>query len=176
VTAEDIVNDYEERELARLFHRYGEEPLGGRIAHAIARSRDARRITTTEELSAVVRGVQHRRDLVIKTLSRIYQALRIEVNDELGVLHTVLQDAMAVLAPGGRIAVISYHSLEDRIVKQCFASCARSDWGPKGVALREPLHKAVADLVTRKPVLAGDDEIERNPRARSAKLRVMEKL
>jgi 16S rRNA (cytosine1402-N4)-methyltransferase len=176
MTAADVVNNYDEKELARLFLRYGEEPMSRSIAKALIAARGKRRITTTGELSGVVRSVQGRRDLVIKTLARIYQALRIEVNDELGVLKKALEDGIESLSPGGRMAVISYHSLEDRIVKQFFAARAREDWGPKGVALREPIQKATVALITRKPLLAGEDEVQRNPRARSAKLRVIEKL
>ncbi len=175
-SAADIVNDYDERELARLFRRYGEEPLGGRIARAIVAARSVARIETTGELAAVVRGACPRKDLAVKTLSRIYQALRIEVNDELGVLSRALEEGFSALSPGGRMAVISYHSLEDRIVKRFFASTAAEDWGPKGLGIREPLVKSRAIPVTRKAVQASDGEIERNPRSRSARLRVVQKL
>jgi 16S rRNA (cytosine1402-N4)-methyltransferase len=176
VTAADIVNGYDEASLKRLFLRYGEEPLGGRIARALSTAREAAPITTTGALAEVVRQACPRKDLAIKTLSRIYQALRIEVNDELGVLERALQDGFSILSPGGRFAVISYHSLEDRIVKRFFTARITADWGPKGVALREPLKPAEAILVTRKPVEATSDEISRNPRSRSARLRVIQKL
>jgi 16S rRNA (cytosine1402-N4)-methyltransferase len=176
LTAADIVNDYDERDLSRLFLRYGEEPLGGRIARAIVATREAARIMTTGELADVVRQTCPRKDLLIRTLSRIYQALRIEVNDELGVLHKALEDGFSALSPGGRMAVISYHSLEDRIVKRFFVARAAADWGPKGLAIKDPLRPASALLVTKKPVLAEAGEISRNPRSRSARLRVVEKL
>jgi len=176
VTAADIVNGYDEVSLKRLFLRYGEEPLGGRIARALKSAREAAPITTTGELAEVIRQACPRKDLAIKTLSRIYQALRIEVNDELGVLERALQDGFSILSPGGRLAVISYHSLEDRIVKRFFTARITADWGPKGVALLEPLKPAEAKLVTRKPVEASADEISRNPRSRSARLRVIQKL
>jgi 16S rRNA (cytosine1402-N4)-methyltransferase len=176
VTAADIVNEYDERALTRIFRRYGEEPLGGRISRALVASRAENPILTTGALAEVVRRACPRKDLAIKTLSRIYQALRIEVNDELGVLEQALEDGFSVLSPGGRLAVISYHSLEDRIVKRFFAARATADWGPKGLALREPLAPAEARLVTKKPVLATAEEIGRNPRSRSAHLRVVEKL
>jgi 16S rRNA (cytosine1402-N4)-methyltransferase len=176
VTAADIVNEYDERSLARLFLRYGEEPLGGRIARALVTSRAGAPILTTGELAEVVRRACPRKDLAIKTLSRIYQALRIEVNDELGVLERALEEGFSALSPGGRFAVISYHSLEDRIVKRFFAARATADWGPKGLAIRDPLAPAEALLVTKKPVLAKEEEIRRNPRSRSARLRVIEKL
>ncbi|NTV02280.1 MAG: 16S rRNA (cytosine(1402)-N(4))-methyltransferase RsmH [Chlorobiaceae bacterium] len=176
VTAADIVNGYEEKALASLFRRYGEEPLGGRIARALVAARGAGRISTTGELAALVKGACPRKDLAVKTLSRVYQALRIEVNDELGVLEEALEEGFEALSPGGRMAVISYHSLEDRIVKRFFASKAAEDWGPKGVALREPLAPAKAIQVTRKAVTATQEEIDRNPRSRSARLRVVQKL
>lgn len=176
VSAADVVNGYAERELTRLFLRYGEEPMGGRIARAVVAAREAGPITTTGELAGVVKSACPRKDLAIKTLSRVYQALRIEVNDELGVLERALEEGFALLPEGGRMAVISYHSLEDRIVKRFFAAMAAEDWGPKGLALREPLAPARGLLVTRKPVLASASEIDRNPRSRSARLRVIQKL
>ena len=176
VTAADVVNGYEEAALSRLFFRYGEEPLGGRIAKALVKARSAAPLTTTGELAAVVRQACPRKDLAIRTLSRIYQALRIEVNDELGVLEQALEDGFELLSPGGRLAVISYHSLEDRIVKRFFTARITADWGPKGVGLREPLKAAEAVLVTKKPVEATAEEIGLNPRSRSARLRVIQKL
>lgn len=176
VTAADVVNGYDEQVLTQLFFRYGEEPFAGKIAKAIMAARSVAPITTTGELAGVIRQACPRKDMVIKTLSRIYQALRIEVNDELGVLERALEDGFALLSPGGRLAVISYHSLEDRIVKRFFAVRCSADWGPKGLALREPLKPAQAVLVTRKPVLATEEEIGRNPRSRSARLRVIQKL
>jgi 16S rRNA (cytosine1402-N4)-methyltransferase len=176
VTAADVVNGYDESALTRLFYRYGEEPLSGRIAKALVKARSAVPFTTTGELAAVIRQACPRKDLAIKTLSRIYQALRIEVNDELGVLEQALRDGFELLSPGGRLAVISYHSLEDRIVKRFFTAKITADWGPKGVGLREPLKAAEAVLVTKKPVEATAEEIGLNPRSRSARLRVIQKL
>jgi len=177
VTAADVINGCDEAGLARLFHCYGEEPMSRRIAKAVVSFRALNgAVRTTGELSAIVRSVHGRPDLVIKTLSRVYQALRIEVNDELGVLKKVLADGLATLSGGGRMAVISYHSLEDRIVKQFFSVQSTADWGPKGVALREPLHGAAVRLITKKPIVASADETVRNPRSRSAKMRVIEKL
>jgi 16S rRNA (cytosine1402-N4)-methyltransferase len=176
VTAADIVNGYDEKALASLFRRYGEEPLGGRIARALVVARAAGSISTTGELAALVKAACPRKDLAVKTLSRVYQALRIEVNDELGVLEEALEEGFAALSPGGRMVVISYHSLEDRIVKRFFASKVAEDWGPKGLALREPLAPAQALQVTRKAVTATQEEIDRNPRSRSARLRVVQKL
>ncbi len=124
----------------------------------------------------IIRANAHGGEKVIKTLSRVFQALRIEVNGELDVLRQALYDGIDCLDEHGRMAVISYHSLEDRIVKTVFAEKARSDWGPKGVGLREPLAWGTVALVTRKPLIASREEIDLNSRARSAKLRVIEKI
>jgi 16S rRNA (cytosine1402-N4)-methyltransferase len=177
LSAADIVNSYDEKELARLFYRYGEEPRSRSIARAIVAYRLKNGlISRTQELAAIIRDNAHGGERVIKTLSRVFQALRIEVNAELDVLGGVLYDGVDCLDEHGRMAVISYHSLEDRIVKQFFAEKARSDWGPKGVGLREPLEWGTVTPVTRKPVVATQQEIASNSRARSAKLRVIEKI
>jgi 16S rRNA (cytosine1402-N4)-methyltransferase len=172
----EIVNTYEERDLARIFYRYGEEPKSRGIARAIVSFRVKHgAIHTTEELADIIRGIAYGGDNVIKTLSRVFQALRIEVNRELDVLREALCSGIEALEDYGRMAVISYHSLEDRIVKTVFADKARDDWGPKGVGLREPLHRGSIKLITRKPLVASTEEIGLNTRARSAKLRVIEK-
>ena len=177
LNAGDIVNSYEEKELARLFYRYGEEPRSRSIAKAIVAWRQQNgSVSGTKELADIIRGNAHGGEKVIKTLSRVFQALRIEVNGELEVLRRALCDGIDCLDDYGRMAVISYHSLEDRIVKTVFAEKARSDWGPKGVAMREPLAYGTVSLVTRKPLTPSLQETESNPRARSAKLRVIEKI
>lgn len=176
VSAEDLLREIDERELASVIFRYGEEPRSRAIARALvaAREKDGP-LRTTGEVAAVVRRVVHGRQHLIRSLSRVFQALRIAVNRELEVLEEVLEEGTRLLGPGGRIAVISYHSLEDRMVKQFFARRSECDWGPKGVGLREPLSRGELSLVTRKAVVASDEEVARNPRARSAKLRVAEK-
>jgi len=177
VTASDIVNTYEERELVKLFYIYGEEPRSRSIAKAIVAFRQKNgSVGSTQELAEIIRGNAHGGERVIKTLSRVFQALRIEVNAELDVLRQALYDGIDCLDEHGRMAVITYHSLEDRIVKRVFAEKARSDWGPKGVGLREPLSWGTVTPVTRKPLMATPQEIELNSRARSAKLRVIEKI
>jgi len=175
--AGDIVNTYEEKELARLFYRYGEEPRSRSIARAIVAYRLKNgSVLGTQDLAGIIRDNATGRDKIIKTLSRVFQALRIEVNGELDVLRHALYDGIDCLDNHGRMAVISYHSLEDRIVKTVFAEKAWSDWGPKGVGLREPLARGTVSLITRKPLVATQQEIAANPRARSAKLRVIEKI
>jgi 16S rRNA (cytosine1402-N4)-methyltransferase len=177
LSAGEIVNSYEERDLARLFYRYGEEPRSRSIARAIVMHRQKNgSIYGTQELAAIIRSNAYGGEKIIKTLSRVFQALRIEVNGELDVLRQVLDDGIDCLGDFGRMAVISYHSLEDRIVKRVFAEKARSDWGPKGVGLREPLAWGDIILVTRKPLIATEQETRSNPRSRSAKLRVIEKI
>jgi len=175
--AGDIVNGYEEKELARLFYRYGEEPRSRSIANAIVAWREKNgSVCGTKELADIIRGNAYGGEKVIKTLSRVFQALRIEVNGELDVLRRALCEGIDFLDDYSRMAVISYHSLEDRIVKTVFAEKARSDWGPKGVAMREPIVWGTVALVTRKPLMASEQETATNPRARSAKLRIIEKI
>ena len=176
-TAADILNTAPEAELASIFFRYGEEPLSRVIARAVTTRRvEKGPFHTTDELADLVRSVVFGRERVMKSLSRVFQALRIAVNQELEVLERVLGDGVMLLKPGGRMAVISYHSLEDRMVKRFFSSLTTADWGPKGVGLREPVRPAAAIAVTGKPVRAGAEEVARNPRARSAKMRVIEKM
>jgi len=176
LTAADIVNTFDERELADIFFRYGEERRSRRIASAVCRRRSEHGpIETTEELAGIVRDAAGGGAQQLKCLARVFQALRIAVNDELGVLEKVLEDGTGCLSPLGRMAVISYHSLEDRMVKQCFRALCEDDWGPKGVGLREPLKRAEFRMVTRRAVTAGEEEVRENSRARSAKLRVIEK-
>ncbi|MBN1279034.1 MAG: 16S rRNA (cytosine(1402)-N(4))-methyltransferase RsmH [Chlorobium sp.] len=176
-SAADIINAMSERELANLFYRFGEEPRSRSIARSVVDYRERYGpILRTETFADIIRRREARPDRAIKTLSRIFQAVRIEVNRELDVLARVLEQSTALLSPLGRLAVISYHSLEDRMVKSFFVEQARSDWGPKGVGLREPLRKAGFSIVTRRAIVAGEQELSSNPRARSAKLRVLEKL
>lgn len=167
-SAHDVVNVWEERELKELFSAYGEEPRSGRIARAIVR---ARPLETTLALADAVRGTVPERD-EMKTLSRIFQALRIAVNRELEVLERVLETSVDVVRPGGRMAVISYHSLEDRRTKRFFR------YGNfHGEPLRDLYgnHLAPWKELTRKPIRPDDAEIEANPRSRSARLRLAER-
>ena len=162
-TAADLVNTLPEAELADIIYRYGEERKARRIARAIVQ---ARPLDTTRELADLVARVVGRRGR-IHPATRLFQSLRIEVNDEITVLAQGLEEAVDVLAPGGRLAVIAFHSLEDRVVKNYFRQQARGDDSGGRPTLR---------LVTRKPIRPSQAERERNPRSRSAKLRVAEKL
>jgi 16S rRNA (cytosine1402-N4)-methyltransferase len=157
VTASDIVNTYSEEELYEIFARFGEEQLARPLAHALVGARHMKAIVTTGDLINVISRLVSDQNHLSATLSRIFQAIRIVVNDELGALKAGLAGAAHILQPGGRIAVISFHSLEDRIVKQF-------------------LQGASWTAVTKRPMVASDDEVARNPRARSAKLRIGERL
>jgi 16S rRNA (cytosine1402-N4)-methyltransferase len=164
-TAADLLAQLPERELADLIYRYGEERYSRRIARAIVSARKTHPLRTTTALSSVISGAvppvyRHGR---IHCATRTFQALRIAVNQELEVIEGAIRDAVSVLAPGGRLCVISFHSLEDRIAKQTFRSLAQ---GPD----------ASLKILTKKPQVPSDEECRENPRARSAKLRVAEKL
>lgn len=160
VTAEDIVNDYTEKELAEIFEKWGEEPQAGFIAHTIAENRKKKRIKTTTELADIIAKVK-RRTGRIHPATQIFQALRIEVNQELAELERALADLPDILSKGGKAAFISFHSLEDRTVK---------NWS------RDFNKKNIIKNLTKKPIAPSAEEIRVNPRSRSAKLRVIEKI
>ena len=171
-TAADLVNRYSERELADLIYQYGEERDSRKIARAIVK---ARPIHTTRELVAAIEAVSPRRGDRVHPATRTFQALRIAVNEELDSIETVLPQAVDALKPGGRLAVISFHSLEDRIVKDFFREQSK-DWvNPPYEQIYEEERKAALKEVNRKPIVPSDEEIKSNPRARSAKLRIAEK-
>jgi len=177
-SAADLVNEADETELADVIWRYGEERRSRRVARAIVEARRTKRIDTTGELAEIVRravGPQGRDESDPAT--RTFQALRIAVNDELGELERGLAAAEQVLAPGGRLAVVSFHSLEDRAVKEFVRARAGRTPGPSRHAPpRAGEQDATLRDLTRKPMVPSDVEIAANPRARSARLRVAEKL
>jgi 16S rRNA (cytosine1402-N4)-methyltransferase len=173
--ARTIVNEYAERDLSEIFWKYGEERAARSIARVLARRRTELRIETTGQLAALVRSVVGERFLV-KSLARIFQALRIAVNNELENLETALRQAVPILNPAGRLVVISYHSLEDRIVKDFFKKEAAAIL-PSGNKLAPDIKlEPTLRILTKKPVEASAEEISVNPRARSAKLRAAEKI
>jgi 16S rRNA (cytosine1402-N4)-methyltransferase len=173
-SAADLVNRLPERQLADLIYEYGEERHSRRIARAIAA---ARPIETTGALAEIVaRSVPRSKDNKIHPATRTFQALRIAVNDELGALERALPQAVDLLRPGGRLAVISFHSLEDRIVKQFMRRESQDCICPPEQPLCTCGHVATLREVTRKPVMADEAEVARNPRARSARLRVAERV
>jgi len=178
-TAADLVNHLPERDLADLIYRYGEERQSRRIAKAIVKARPIRR---TAELAQVVSGAisagkrprKGRRQAKIHPATRTFQALRIAVNDELGALERALPQAINLLKPEGRLAVISFHSLEDRIVKQFFRQESQDCICPPEQPVCTCRHKATIRIITKRPIMPSSAEVSVNPRARSAKLRVVE--
>ncbi len=170
ITAEKIVNSYSERELADILYKYGEERASRKIAKAIVNYRNSKPIKTTTELAKIINDcITHKTK--INPATRSFQALRIEVNNELKALEKLLQNGPTKLSSGGRMAVISFHSLEDRMVKQAFkrlATPVRDDFG-------QIVSEAEYRIVTKKPI-KGSEFDKTNPRARSAKLRVVEKI
>jgi 16S rRNA (cytosine1402-N4)-methyltransferase len=173
-TAGDLLERVSEKELARIIAEFGEERRSHPIARSILDARDAGELNSTSDLAAAVIATKpsHRN----KTLSRVFQALRIAVNGELDNLRAGLEGAVEVLKPGGRVVAISYHSLEDRIVKQYFARCERPCTCPRDIPECVCGKKPTLRVITRKVVVPGDSEVAKNPRARSAKLRVAERL
>jgi 16S rRNA (cytosine1402-N4)-methyltransferase len=175
--AADIISSASIEELKTIFGTLGEEPMSGRIARWIVEERNKKPIRTTFELARVaVQGIREEKRNA--TLSRIFQALRIEVNDELGSLERSLEQALELLEKTGRIVVVSYHSLEDRIVKDFFFAYAKPKVETGSLeSLKQSIdeEKAQLKLITKKPIVASTDEVAANPRARSAKMRVAEK-
>ncbi len=172
--AADLVNTLDERELADLFFRYGEERDSRRLARAVVRQRP---YATTRDLAAVIEQASPRRyEQKIHPATRVFQALRIAVNDELAEVERALPLAIDLLSPGGRLAVISFHSLEDRIVKDAFRLASTDCICPPKTPVCVCGHHASVRLINRKPIVADQAEIAQNPRSRSAKLRVVEKL
>jgi 16S rRNA (cytosine1402-N4)-methyltransferase len=173
MSAADIINTYDERELADIIFKYGEDRDARRIARAIMK---ARPLHTTGQLVAVIEKASPRRGDKTHPATQTFQALRIVVNEELAAVEITLPQAVASLSTGGRCAVISFHSLEDRIVKEYFREQSKDLINPPYERIYEEERKAVIQLVSRKPILPTAEEVRENPRARSAKLRVIEKL
>ena len=176
--ARQIVNTWSYEELKRILYDYGEERFAPRIAAAICRRREQAPIETTLELVDVIKSAMPASALREKQhpAKRSFQAIRIAVNDELGAVETVMKKAVPLLNPVGRLAVITFHSLEDRIVKNAMAEAAKGCTCPPSFPVCVCGKKPQVRIVTRKPIVSGEEELERNPRARSAKLRICEKL
>jgi 16S rRNA (cytosine1402-N4)-methyltransferase len=178
LTAKDIVNSYPETKLAEIFKKYGEENFSGKIAHSIVLKRQVSPITDSDQILGLIKDslpkpVRHKAN---DSARRIFQALRIEVNGELDNLAKVLPQALSVLKPGGRILVISFHSLEDRIVKRFFVEKAHGCICPPDFPSCVCGKADELRIITRKPITASEEEINTNPRSKPAKLRVAEKL
>jgi len=172
-SAEDIVNTFDERDLANLIFRYGEDRDSRKIARAIVINRPLR---TTRELVAVIEKASPRRGERVHPATQTFQALRIAVNEELASVQSVLPQAVSALRSAGRCAVISFHSLEDRIVKDFFREQSKDMINAPYERIYEVERKAVVKLISKKPLVPSDEETKDNPRARSAKLRVVEKI
>ena len=178
LTAYDVVNTWPREDLRRILFEYGEERYAPLIAAAIERTRAEKPIATTLELVDVIRGTMPAQALREKQhpAKRSFQAIRIAVNDELGSVERMLADAMDRLNPGGRLAVITFHSLEDRIVKNAMQNAARGCTCPPEFPVCVCGKKPKVKILTRKPIVSGQEELDKNPRARSAKLRVAEAI
>ena len=178
LTAAVVVNTWSQEELKRILYDYGEERYAPRIAAAICRRREEKPIETTLELVDIIRSAMPPQALREKQhpAKRSFQAIRIAVNDELGSVEKVMRDAIPCLNPGGRLAIITFHSLEDRIVKNGMAEAAKGCTCPPSFPVCVCGKKPRVKLISRKPIVSGQEELDRNPRARSAKLRVCEKM
>ena len=178
LTAKDVVNEWEFHDLLRIFSRYGEEKFAKQVARKIEARRAIAPIETTLELVEVVKtGIPAAmRRTGGHPAKRIFQAIRIAVNDELTVFEKALVDAMDMLKINGRVAVISFHSLEDRIAKHLFAQSSKEDAAYRGMPVIPEAYKAEFEIITRKPVAASPNELEENKRSRSAKLRVAKRI
>ncbi len=178
LTAREVVNTWSQEELRRILWQYGEERYSGLIAAAIVRRRGDRPIETTGELADLVRAAMPAKAQREKQhpAKRSFQAIRIAVNDELGEVERMLAAAQPRLAPGGRLAVISFHSLEDRLVKTAYAQWAKGCTCPPDFPVCVCGKKPKVKLIGKRPIVACEAELEENPRARSAKLRIAEKL
>lgn len=178
LTAREIVNEWPEAELARILFEYGEERFSRRIAAAISAARQKGPLETTGQLAELIRDAipAPARRSGPHPAKRSFQALRIAVNDELNAFSEALEEAVRCLAPQGRIAVITFHSLEDRICKQTFAKYVGKCTCPPDFPVCVCHNEGILKLVNRKPILPGEEELAQNPRARSAKLRIAEKI
>ena len=177
-TARDVVNTYSVEELKRILFTYGEEKFSARIAARIVAEREKAPIETTGQLSDIIKSAipAAAREGGHHPAKRSFQAIRIEVNSELDVILPAIHTAVDRMNPGGRIAIITFHSLEDRLVKQAFASLASGCTCPKSLPVCVCGKKPRVKIISKKPILPGEAELNENPRARSAKLRVAEKI
>ena len=178
LSAYEVVNSWPQEELKRILYDYGEERYAPRIAGAICARREEKPIETTLELVDIIRSAMPAAALREKQhpAKRSFQAIRIAVNDELGSVEKVMRDAIPCLNPDGRLAIITFHSLEDRIVKNGMAAAAKGCTCPPSFPVCVCGNKPKVKLISRKPIVSGKEELDRNPRARSAKLRICEKI
>lgn len=173
LTAEEVVNHYSAEELEKIFKEYGEEKFAKKIASKIVASRKIKRLTTTYELADIIRSSVGKD--AVDSFKRIFQAIRIEVNGELRELEKAIRDGVSMLKDGGRMCIITFHSLEDRIVKNTFLDLEGRCTCPKDFPKCVCGAKSYGKVITKKPLIASEEEQERNPRSKSAKLRVFER-
>ncbi|QQE75890.1 16S rRNA (cytosine(1402)-N(4))-methyltransferase RsmH [Brevibacillus composti] len=178
LTAYEIVNEWDEQEIARIIWEYGEEKFSRRIARQIVQRRQHAPVKTTGELVELIKEAipAAARRTGPHPAKRTFQAIRIAVNDELDAFRDAVIDAIGILRPAGRVSVITFHSLEDRICKQVYQDFAKGCTCPPAFPICTCGNEAIVKIITRKPILPSEEELEANPRARSAKLRVAEKL
>ncbi len=178
LTAETVVNEYSAEELTKIFYEYGEEHFTKKIVQNIVEFRKNKRITTTKMLADIIKQSVPKKVQAQKgnPCKKVFQAIRIEVNGELKGLYDVINQMISRLKIGGRIAIITFHSLEDRIVKDCFKNNSLGCICPKNIPVCVCGHKACVKLINKKPILAGADELKYNSRSASAKLRIAEKI
>ena len=177
LTAKYIVNNYKLEDLINIFYKYGEEDFSKSIAQSIVKNRSIKEINTTLELVDIIKqGVPYKYFVTKHPERRIFQAIRIEVNDELNVLSSSINDAIDMLKPGGRLCVITFHSLEDRIVKKIFKEKSEVNDLVKGLPIIPDEYKPIIKLINKKPIIASDNELEENSRSKSAKLRIIERV
>ena len=177
LTAYDVVNGYDYHELVQIFFKYGEDKFSKQVARKIEQARAIKPIETTTELAELIKSAKPAKELKKKghPAKQLFQAIRIEVNDELGAADESIQQAMDMLRVGGRISVITFHSLEDRLTKQLFKAASTVEV-PKGLPFIPEELKPKFELVSRKPILPSQEELDANNRAHSAKLRVARKI
>lgn len=176
-SAYDVVNTYSEEELTKIIKDYGEDNWAKRIAKFIVEAREEKDIQTTGELVDIIKRAIPKKARIDgpHPAKRTFQAIRIEVNNELGVITKMIEDAVSIMNEGGRICIITFHSLEDRIVKNAFRDLASDCVCPSHFPLCQCDKESLVKVVTRKPIIPSDKEIEVNPRSRSAKLRVAQR-
>lgn len=177
LTAKYIVNNYKLEDLTNIFYKYGEEDFSKSIASSIVKARKNTEINTTLELVEIIKqGVPYKYFVTKHPERRIFQAIRIEVNDELNVLSSSINDAIDMLKPGGRLCVITFHSLEDRIVKKIFKEKSEVNDLVKGLPIIPKEYKPIIKLINKKPILPSNEELDENSRSKSAKLRIIERI
>ena len=177
-SAYEVVNEYSKEDLTRIFYEYGEEKWSSRIAQFIVERREKKPIETTFELVDIIKAAipQKARQEGSHPAKRVFQAIRIEVNNELGILEKTVCDIVSKLNPGGRLAIITFHSLEDRIIKKTFQKLATGCTCPKSFPVCVCNKQPVVAIITRKPILPSEEEEKMNSRSKSAKLRILEKI